>query len=446
MIIKNAQVVSPQGISKQDVWFSDEGIVELVADEISRPGEEALDAEGLFLLPGCVDMHVHLRDPGATQKEDFLTGTAAALAGGVTTVADMPNNNPPIETVEGFEEKKLVAFTKAVCDFMLYFGASSKNLGEVVRLRQFSTQVAGIKLFMGPTTGVEREVDEKMLPEVFAAFPKLACVHAEDAGMVAELEQKYRSNLGAEATCAYHNKIRPPEAAAVAVEEAIAAAQKSGAHLHVCHASTAKEVELISQARGRLGVRVTCEVSPHHLFLTEEDAERTGGNSLKVNPPLRSRQDVDALWHGLREGKIDCIASDHAPHTPDEKQRGYWEAPAGVPGLETMLPLMLTAALDKKITLPRVVELLSANPAKILGLRYKGKIAKSADADLVLVDLRKSFRVRNANLYTKCGWNPFEGSTLRGTVERVFLRGREVFDGKHLVASPGTGKLVHATT
>ncbi len=438
MIIKNALVITPTGSTKADVFFSEKtGRIEAVAQDVDKRGEEVIDAEGMLLMPGCVDMHVHLRDPGFTHKEGFLTGTRAAIAGGVTTVCDMPNTNPPTDAISALQAKKEIAQSKAVCDYLLYFGANTQNIG-IVQQAFDSGGIAGVKVFMGATTATAASFPK----EIFEKFIGLVAVHAEDGQIVAQNEEAAKKGLGKNATVFHHNKIRTPKAAEKAVGEAIAALESSknaGARLHICHASTAGELKLIEAAKRR-GVKVTCEVTPHHLFLNEDDAAKRG-NTLKVNPPLRSEHDRQALWTAIAEGIADCVASDHAPHLLQEKQQGYWEAPSGVPGIETMLPLMVDAALEEKISINGVVELLCANPAKIVGLEgKKGGIERGCDADLVLIDPSKTFQLKSSQLYTKCAWTPFEGKTVRGKIEKVFLRGSEGYDGKSSFAKPGSGR------
>ncbi len=435
VIIKNAKLVFPQGLREWEVRFDENaGVISEAGGRVSSHGEEVFDASGLFLLPGLVDAHVHLRDPpGSTRKEDFLTGTTAALAGGVTTVMDMPNTLPPTTSAEALEEKKKVAGLKAACDYAFHFGATAENADEA---RRVEAGVAGKKIFLSATS-FATALAEEALEKHFRNTQKPVLVHAEDEKMIEELRARYERELGVTATAEIHNKVRLPEAAASAVEKAVALAEETQAHLHVCHVSTAKEMEVIKNARSR-GVNVTCEVTPHHLFLAE-DATKRLGNFVKVNPPLRAQEDVDALWKEVNAGAVTSIASDHAPHLREEKQGDYWSAPSGVPGLETMLPLLLDAASRNRVSLEKIVELACYNPALKFGLKYKGRLEKGCDADFVLVDLREETVVEEERLYTKCGWSPFAGMRLKGKIKSVFLRGKLVYDGEHLVARPGGG-------
>jgi dihydroorotase len=434
MIVRNCRIVSPQGIFDSSVRFGEEsGIIEEIGPSMPANGEEEYDAGGAFLLPGLIDVHCHLRDPGFTAKEDFLTGTTAALAGGVTTVFDMPNTSPPTTSLEALNQKAAIAAEKAVCDYGLVFGAAIGNEEESLKA---VPQVAAKKIFIGGTTSAEALASSDV-PAHFS-YPKPVMIHAEDAIVIGEAEKKYRESLGSSATAAEHNSVRPPEAAVKAVELGLSLAEKARCHLHVCHVSTASELELIRAAKAR-GVNVSCEATPHHLFLDESACKRMGSFA-KVNPPLRSAADSRSLWEGIADGTIDLIASDHAPHLPAEKERGYWEAPSGVPGLETTLPLLLDAVLSGRLTLEKVVELCCYNPARKFGLRHKGAVETGFDADFVLVDMAGTTLIENSGLYTKCGWSPFDGARLNGKINAVFLRGKLVKEGEHLVAKPGTGK------
>ncbi len=433
MIIRNCRIAYPAGISEFSVAFGEEsGIIEEVGPSLRSYGGEEYDAGGALLLPGLIDVHCHLRDPGFTSKEDFLTGTTAALAGGVTTIFDMPNTLPATTTMQALAQKAAEASAKAVCDYGLVFGAAPGNGAEAMAA---APQVAAKKIFIGGTTSADA-----LAPDAVAGhfnYPKPVMVHAEDAAVIAECESRYRESLGSSTTAAMHNNIRPPEAAVKAVELAISLAEKARCQLHVCHASTASELELISAAKAR-GINVSCEVTPHHLFL-DESACDLFGNFAKVNPPLRSKADCAALWQGIAAGTVDIIASDHAPHLASEKHADYWQAPSGVPGLETTLPLLLDAVSAGRLPIGKVVELCCLNPAKKFGLRHKGRVEKGFDADFVLVDLDGTTVIDDSSLQTKCGWSPFDGRRLQGAIKAVFLRGRLVKEGELIVAKPGTG-------
>lgn len=370
----------------------------------------------LIRLPGLIDPHVHLREPGATQKEDFETGTKAAIAGGYTLVLDMPNNPEPTITPEALEKKIKLAqgvipsdsegssaedssqivqndksTSRIYCDVGFHFGASSKS---IQYFNEVSPKVFGLKVYMNQTTGDLLMEDDQALEAVFSSWPKgkPILVHAEGDTL----------------------------------QKAIVLAKKFGSRLHVCHVSLRKEIELIKKAKVN-GLNLSCEVSCHHLFLTEEDAKRLGPYGL-MKPPLSGKEDQEALWQALVNGTIDIIASDHAPHTKEEKSG---EKPAyGVPGLETSLPLLLTAVNDGRLTMERLIELTSTNPRKIFGVPDQPET-------FVEVDMDESYMIDDKALQTKCGWTPFVGMKVTGKVKKVVLRGKLVYDGENIFGPHG---------
>jgi dihydroorotase (multifunctional complex type) len=426
LLIQNGTLVTPQGIAHEDILVEDETIVAVGTNPSAPHNARIVDAKDLLILPGLIDPHVHLREPGGEHKEDFTSGTRAALAGGFTTVLTMPNTSPPLTDGETLAQVRALAKSKAVCDVGFFVGATADNAEGVAELEA----VAGLKLYMGSSTGSLLVADLAGQTAHFERYPGIIAVHAEDEEAVAHF-----AKLG---------QRRPPICAALAVSRALALAERFGARLHVCHVSTAHEMALIRDAKARVarrnarrGVRATCEVTPHHLFLTTEDETRL--NSLgKMNPPLRSQKDVDALWENLKV--VDCVATDHAPHTLEEKRSPT--PPSGVPGLETALPLLLTAVHEGKLSLPEIARLMAQGPARVFGLERKGSIAPGYDADLTLVNADTEWVIGTQPLQTKCGWSPFEGRKVRGQVARVFLRGQEVYVDGEITAAPGYGQIV----
>jgi dihydroorotase-like cyclic amidohydrolase len=342
-------------------------------------------------LPGLLDIHVHLREPGGTHKEDFSTGTAAALAGGFVAVLDMPNNTPPVVDRETLLRKVELATAKARCDFGLYMGASSDNATKPWD----DPHVAGLKMYLDDTYGPLRVNSLPTMMAHFQHWPRTKPIAAHAEGLSTAM--------------------------------AIGLAQLYDRRLHICHVSQKAEIELIRQAKER-GVRLTCEVTPHHLFLTEDDAERLGALSL-MKPPLRTLEDSQALWDNL--DIIDAVASDHAPHTLAEKRSD--NPPPGVPGLETTLPLLLNAMSDGRLPLEEILRLLHHGPARVMGL----KVPEDAQVE---VDPNVTWSIQGAHLYTKCGWTPFEGLTVKGRVISVKLRGTMVYQGGTVLAPPGFGQ------
>jgi carbamoyl-phosphate synthase/aspartate carbamoyltransferase/dihydroorotase len=349
----------------------------------------------LLKLPGLIDPHVHLRDPGSTEKEDFFTGTCAAVAGGYTAIIDMPNNPHPITSEEALSEKISLASRKIVCDVGFHFGASPSNYPVY---KQIEAKVKGLKLYLNQTTGPLLIKDLEAILNIFQHWPgqKPILVHAEGVtvAMVLVLSFLYRKPV------------------------------------HFCHISQKSEIELIKKAKEQ-GFSVTCEVTPHHLFLTQEDVKRLGGFGI-MKPPLPSKRDQEALWENL--AVIDLVASDHAPHTLAEKQSP--QPPFGVPGLETTLPLLLTAVSEKRLTLERLVELTFLNPSRIFKIQQD-------PATSTEVDPQESYFIQGSELKTKCRWSPFQDWRVCGRVRRVTLRGQIVFEGGQVLVPPGFGRILY---
>lgn len=421
ILLRGGAVVTPQGVERLDILIDAELIAAVGPHLSDASGVEVRDISGLMVLPGLIDAHTHLREPGSEHKEDFTTGTRAALAGGVTTVFAMPNTSPPITDRDTFEDAAARAAGKAVCDYGLYIGATPDNAEEAAAL---SGQAAALKMYVGSSTG--SLLVDRFPAQIahFKQYPKdhIIAVHAEDEAAV----QYY----------AARGQHRPSICAALSTAYVLALAEQTGRRVHVCHVSTPHELMLIRDARAR-GLRVTCEVTPHHLFLTTEDWARLGAQG-KVNPPLRTPQEVEGVW-ALRE-IIDMVATDHAPHTLEEKQGAL--PPSGLPGLETMLPLLLTAAHEGRLALPDVARWTAQRPAEVFGIERKGRIAAGYDANLTLVDLNAEWTISNEGLHTRCGWTPFAGRAVRGRVMQVYLRGRLAFADGRVLAKPGSGRAV----
>jgi len=420
ILIRAATVIGSRGLERADILVVQDRIAE-IAPELTQPaGAKKVEAHQWLALPGLIDIHVHLREPGGVHKEDFYTGTQAALAGGVTTVLGMPNTTPPITDEATLEAALALARQKAVCDFGLYVGATQDNVRTAAKLQN----AVGLKMYMGSSTGtllVDRFEDQYAH---LANYPtdRVVAVHAEN-----EEAMRYFEKRG---------ERRPPLCATLETSRAIQMARTLKRSLHICHLSTAQEIRMVREAKER-GEPVTCEVTPHHLFLST-DVEQHLGSLGQMNPPLRSVEDVDALWDNLKY--VDAIATDHAPHTLEEKNSDH--PPSGVPGLETMLPLLLTAVHQKQLDWNDLVRLTSSGPATLFGLERKGRLAPGYDADIVLVDPDAQWTVKGEQLLTRCGWTPFEGWLAWGQVKQVYLRGQLAFAGGQVLVAPGTGRQV----
>jgi dihydroorotase len=384
---------------------------------VASDRSERVDASGMLLLPGLIDPHVHFRVPGGEHKEDWKTAAQAAIAGGVTTVLDMPNNTPACITRELLEEKRRLidAQLKEVgipLRYGLYLGASERNLSEIENAEGL---YVAVKVFLGQSTGDLLMSDPDAFADVCrsaASRGAIVAVHAEDERTMQENKKQFSHDDLRDV--AVHSKIRGRNAAIAAMTQAIATAKRYGTKLYILHASTKEEVELVRAAK-RDGVQIALETTPHHLFLNEH-AYATLGTKAQMNPPLRTPEDQDALWEGLRDGTIDTIGTDHAPHTLQEKAKPYGEAPSGVPGIETLLPLLLSAHRDGKISLERIVAVTRTNAEKFFRLE--------PNDDVVLVDMETPRTVMGARLKTKCAWSPFEGRTLVGWPVCTITSGR----------------------
>ncbi|MCH7492755.1 dihydroorotase [Patescibacteria group bacterium] len=379
--------------------------------------DKIIDIKGKTVLPGIIDSHVHFREPGGEQKEDWLTGSMAAVAGGVTTVIDMPNNDPPITDLATLNKKRKLT-KKSLVNFGFFFGATTNNIEEVRKV----SGIAGIKIYVGSSTGnllVAQDDDIKKLMEI----PNINWViHAEDEELIRKNSQQISENSNS----AIHSQIRNRQVAMKGVERVIDLAKETNARIHICHISTAEEVSLIKKAKNA-NLQITCEVSPHHLFLNDGAYEKFG-NFVKVNPPLRTKKDNEALLKGLNDGIIDIIATDHAPHTIKEKETPYHDAPAGIPEVQTSLPLMLNEVNKGTITIEQLIEIMSAQPAKLFSLQNKGLIAEGYDADITVVDMDKKQIINKEMLLSKCGWSPYENMKITGWPVMTFVNGNLVYD------------------
>ncbi|NWF61873.1 MAG: dihydroorotase [Fischerella sp.] len=418
LLIRRARIILPNGeLMIGDVLTRDRQIVE-VAPEISTttaPLKE-IDAEGLTLLPGVIDPQVHFREPGLEHKEDLFTATCACAKGGVTSFLEMPNTRPLTTTVQALDDKLQRAQNKCLVNYGFFIGATAENLPDLL----LANPTPGIKIFMGSMHGQLLIDQQEVLEAIFAKGNRLIAVHAEDQ---ARINQRRKEFAGI-SDVAVHSQIQDNQAALLATQQALKLSQKYQRRLHILHMSTAEEAELLRQHKPDW---VTAEVTPQHLFLNTSAYEKIG-TLAQMNPPLRSPHDNEVLWQALHDGVIDFIATDHAPHTLEEKAQPYPNSPSGMPGVETSLLLMLTAAMQGRCTLAQVVNWMSTAVAKAYGIANKGAIAVGYDADLVLVDLNTYRPVLREELLTKCGWSPFEGWNLTGWPTYTIVGGQLVYE------------------
>jgi len=415
----------------------DEGRILKIGRETNMPtSDEKMRLKGLLVLPGLVDVHVHLRDEGKSYKEDFFSGTAAAAAGGVTTVLDMPNNEPVTMSAEALRNRMRIAESRVIVNVGFYseFPSKTSEIGEIRRIGAIA-----FKLFMGQQIGGLDINSDGSLKEAFESAAKLkipVAVHAEDNGMVRKAEEELK-HAGHNDLAAFL-KAHSERVEAKAVERALGIAKLARAKLHVCHVSTGDSVRSIAEAK-KSGLPVTCEVTPHHLLLSSEELRRIGPVAVTV-PPVRELQTASSLWDGVRNGWIDMVGSDHAPHLLSEKSSDVvWQIKSGIPGLETTLPLLLTEVSRGRLSLGDLVRLTAENPAKAFGLNGKGSLKEGSDADLAIVDLKDEFRIDASGFHSKAKYSPFDGRNVKGRAVQTFVKGMLVMDKGEIVAKPGSG-------
>ncbi|RAM50265.1 MAG: dihydroorotase [Hapalosiphonaceae cyanobacterium JJU2] len=418
LLIRHARIFLPNGdLMIGDVLTRDRLIVE-ISPEISTeqtPIKE-IDAEGLTLLPGVIDPQVHFREPGLEHKEDLFTATCACAKGGVTSFLEMPNTRPLTTTQQALDDKLERARNKCLVNYGFFIGATAENLPDLL----LANPTPGIKIFMGSMHGQLLVDQQEILEAIFAKGKRLIAVHAEDQARINQRRQEFAGIHDV----AVHSQIQDNQAALLATQQVLKLSQKYQRRLHILHMSTAEEAELLRQQKPSW---VTAEVTPQHLFLNTSAYEKIG-TLAQMNPPLRSPHDNEVLWQALHDGIIDFIATDHAPHTLEEKAQSYPNSPSGMPGVETSLPLMLTATDQGRCTLAQVVNWMSTAVAKAYNIPNKGAIAPGYDADLVLVDLQTYRPVLREELLSKCGWSPFEGWNLTGWPAYTIVGGEIVYE------------------
>lgn len=440
LVIHGGILVTPEGAFPASIAVRAGRIALIGAEDLMPKAAESIDAAGLHILPGLVDVHVHLREPGLTAKEDWASGTAAAAAGGVTTVLDMPNTVPPTASVAALEQKLSLAAAKAHVDFGAYALLAEDSIGVLAALKDAGA--IGFKLYMGSSTGDLPIPSDGAILEGFESIARLGlrcAVHAENGGVIARREARLKAAGRADALA--HLAARPEVAEEEALARALAFARVSGARLHIAHVSAERSLPLIRAAKAD-GVDVTAETCPQYFLLTAEAMRAADGQRLRVNPPLRAPHNQDPLRRALADGAIDLIATDHAPHLPVEKSAArVWDCACGLPGLETLLPLLLTEVAEGRLALTDLPRLLARNPARAFGLYpQKGALAIGSDADFALVDLGRAGQITAAGLKTRAGWTPFDGRAVTGAVTMTLVRGRIVMRDGEVIGPEGWGQ------
>ncbi|MBK9034004.1 MAG: dihydroorotase [Myxococcales bacterium] len=424
LVVKGGTLCTPGGPIVADLGIR-EGRIAAIGDLGSDAAAgEIIDARGLHVLPGVIDAQVHFREPGAPHKEDLASGTAAAVLGGVTAVLEMPNTDPPTTTVEAMADKVARLRGRARCDVGFFIGATPDNASQLGELESLPGCV-GVKVFMGSSTGSLLVADDEALARVFASGSRRIAVHAEDEARL--IERKPIAVAAADP--AAHPEWRDAETALAATWRAVAMARRFGRRVHVLHVTTAEECELLASAKDI----ATFEIPPQHLTLVAPDCYRALGTRAQMNPPIRDAHHQAALWAAVTSGACDLLATDHAPHTLDEKARTYPASPSGMPGVQTFLPIMLDHVAAGRLTLARLIDLTSAGPARVWGLAAKGRLAVGFDGDLTLVDLAARRTIRNADMASVCGWTPFDGREVTGWPMATIVRGHLVMRDGALV-------------
>jgi len=426
-LIKNATIVNEGKSFKSDVLIVG-GKIERIAEMISPKSAETkvIDADGLHLLPGVIDDQVHFRDPGLTHKGDTNTESRAAVAGGTTSYIEMPNTNPQTTTQEALEKKFVNASQKSLVNYSFMMGGTNDNIEEI--LKTDKKKVAGLKLFLGSSTGNMLVDDEKVLENIFSKTDLLISVHCEDEATIKENTRIYIEKYGEDKIpMSAHPEIRSDVACYISSSKAVELAKKTGARLHVFHLSTGMETELFSNELPLAEKKITAEVCIHHLWF-DDSQYVTKGSLIKWNPAVKSSNDRKKLWEALLDDRIDVIATDHAPHTLEEKENTYLKAPSGGPMVQHSLVAMIEFYKQGKISLEKIVEKMSHNPAILFEIEKRGFIREGYWADLVLVDLSSPWSVNKDNILYKCGWSPLEGNTFRSKVINTFVNGTLVYN------------------
>jgi dihydroorotase len=425
ILIKNAVIVNENSTFKGDVLIENEIIKEISTAIKATENTKVIDANGCYLLPGMIDDQVHFREPGLTHKATIATESRAAIAGGITTFIEMPNTVPQATTQELLEDKFEIAAKTSYANYSFMFGGTNDNLEEL--LKTDSQKVAGIKLFLGSSTGNMLVDNEEVLEKIFSSTKMLISVHCEDEATIRKNTNKFKAEFGDDIPIKYHPIIRSEEACYVSSSKAIELAKKTGARLHIFHLSTEKETHLFRNDIPLEEKQITAEVCIHHLWFSDKDYDEKGTH-IKWNPAVKTEKDRQGLWKALLDDRIDVIATDHAPHTLEEKNNVYTKAPSGGPLVQHAIIALLEKVKEGVITIEKVVEKMSHNPAKLFQIKKRGFIREGFFADLVLIDIDQSQTISKDTLLYKCGWSPFEGTTFSSTITHTFVNGKLIYN------------------
>ncbi len=425
VLIKNARLVNEGVIFNGDILIENEYIKE-IADSIAieSPDVQVIDAGNNYVLPGLIDDQVHFREPGLTHKANIESESMAAIAGGITSYLEMPNTIPQTTTLEKLDAKFEIAAKTSHANYSFMFGGTNDNLDEILKLD--TTKVAALKLFLGSSTGNMLVDDPEVLEKIFSSTNLLIAVHCEDEATIKQNLEQHIKQYGEDIPIKYHPDIRSEDACYISSSKAIALAKKTGARLHVFHISTAKETELFRNDIPLKDKKITAEVCIHHLWFTDEDYIKKG-TLIKWNPAVKTLNDKEQLWKALNDDRIDVVATDHAPHTIEEKENVYTRAPSGGPLVQHALVAMLEAYHDNKISIERIVEKMCHNPSILFQIEKRGFIKEGYFADLVIVNTNDPWTVTKENILYKCNWSPFENTTFKSRITHTFVNGKLVY-------------------
>ena len=422
LIIKNGSCFIEGKLKKIDIGVL-KGKISIIGEISKEKSNNVFDAEGLIILPGCIDTQVHFREPGSTNAEDLNSGSRAAIGGGITGVFEMPNTNPPTSTKKEFQNKLNLAKNRMYCNYAFYFGATPSNQSELADLKNLEG-CCGVKLFVGSSTGnllVDKEED---IEKVFESTSKIISVHSEDEDIL-NRRKKLREN----GNVMSHPIWRNEECAISSTRKIVKIAKRLNKKAHILHVTTKEEVDFLSQNKGN----ITFEITPQHLTFYAPDCYEKLGTYAQMNPPIREKTHYERLWYAIRNNYNDTIGSDHAPHLIEDKEKEYPNSPSGMPGVQTLLPVMLNHINNGKLKLEQLVKFLCENPVNIFQIKNKGYIKKDFDADFTIIDLDKKIEIKNENIESKCKWSPFHGQIFKGTPVSTIINGEiKMKDGKIL--------------
>lgn len=430
ILITNANIVNEGKVVEGDVFIEGKHISAIGKDLSSKNAKRVIDAKGKYLLPGVIDDQVHFREPGLTHKATIHSESRAAVAGGITSFMEMPNTNPPVFTQALLEDKYQIAAKNSLANYTFFIGASNDNLEEV--LKTDITKVCGLKIFMGSSTGNLLVDNEKTLEGFFSQFPSQIATHCEDEETIRKNTEFFREKYGEDIAIKYHPLIRSEEGCYKSSSFAVALAKKHNTKLHILHISTAKETQLFDNSIPLEKKRITAEACIHHMWFDDADYDRLG-TLIKWNPAVKTAADREAIFQAMLDDRIDVIATDHAPHTWEEKQNTYFKTPSGGPLVQHSLVAMLEFYRKGKISLEKIAQKMCHNPAILFEIESRGYIREGYFADLVLVDLEKPWTVNKENVLSKCGWSPFEGQEFQASVTHTLVSGQLVYENGQLI-------------